>query len=172
MGLEGKFVIGHVGRFERQKNHEFLIEVFAKIKKRLPESVLLLVGEGSLRHSIEYKVKLLCLEESVFFYGQSNNVAQLYHVMDLFILPSLYEGAPVSLVEAQLNGLFCVASDAITEESNYSSSVLYLPLQIPKELWADSCVNAEYTRPLYNDSFNVFPDIKSEASKVEVYYET
>lgn len=172
MGLEGKFVIGHVGRFERQKNHEFLIEVFAEVKKRRPESVLLLVGEGSLRAYIECKVQSLCMEASVIFYGQSDNVADLYQVMDLFILPSLYEGAPVSLVEAQLNGLFCIVSDAITKESNYSSRVLYLPLHIPEKLWADSCINAEHNRSLYNNSLNIFPDIELEASKVKVFYET
>ena len=172
MGLEGKFVIGHVGRFERQKNHEFLIEVFAEVKKRRPESVLLLVGEGSLRPDIEYKVKSLYLEESVYFYGQCENVADLYQIMELFVLPSMYEGAPVSLVEAQLNGLFCIVSDAITKESNYTSRVLYLPIHTPKKLWADSCINAEHNRSIYDNSPNAFPDIKSEASKVELYYET
>ena len=112
MGLEGKFVIGHVGRFERQKNHEFLIEVFAEVHKKNENSVLLLIGDGSLKDPIRQKVIVLNLEEYVFFLGQRDDVADLLQTMDVFVLPSLYEGFPVSIVEAQANGLVCIASDS------------------------------------------------------------
>ena len=89
---QDKLVIGHVGRFERQKNHEFLIKVFAEYQKQRNDSVLVLIGDGSLRKKVEMQVRNLGLEESVLFLGQRDDVADLYQGMDLFILPSRYEG--------------------------------------------------------------------------------
>ena len=108
---QDKLVIGHVGRFERQKNHEFLIKVFAEYQKQRNDSVLVLIGDGSLRKKVEMQVRNLGLEESVLFLGQRDDVADLYQGMDLFILPSRYEGVGVVLLEAQLAGLPCIASD-------------------------------------------------------------
>lgn len=128
MGLEGKFVIGHVGRFERQKNHEFLIRVFAEVKKQIPESVLLLVGEGTLKLTIMQMVVKLGLEESVLFLGQRNDMAELYQVMDIFVLPSLYEGLPVSCIEAMNRGIVCIVSNNISKEFICISNIAYISL--------------------------------------------
>ena len=93
-------VLGHVGRFMYQKNHEFLLEVFAALIKRRPKSMLLLIGEGELRHRMEEKAERLGLMENVRFLGMCTDVADLYNVMDIFVLPSWYEGLPVVSVEA------------------------------------------------------------------------
>lgn len=136
MGLEGKFVIGHVGRFERQKNHEFLIRVFAEVHKQMPESVLLMVGEGSLEQSVKKIVRKQILEKSVVFLGQRTDVDDLLQVMDIFLLPSRYEGLGIVLFEAQANGLKCYASDYVPKESSLGNTI-YLPLKNAYSFWAD-----------------------------------
>ena len=92
---DNTLVIGHVGRFVEQKNHRFLIDVFNEVHKQKSNSVLLLVGQGPLMHEIKEKVKKLGLENYVLFLGQRNDTNELYQAMDLFVLPSLYEGLPV-----------------------------------------------------------------------------
>ena len=136
MGLEGKFVIGHVGRFERQKNHEFLIRVFTEVHKQMPESVLLMVGEGSLEQSVRQIVRKQILDKSVVFLGQRTDVADLLQVMDIFLLPSRYEGLGIVLFEAQVNGLKCYASNYVPKESSLGNTV-YLPLKKAYFFWAD-----------------------------------
>ena len=114
---ESAHVYGHVGRFNRVKNHEFLLKVFELIKACDPSAVLLLVGDGELRGKIESLVKESALEASVRFVGNVTDAAPYYSVMDLLIFPSLWEGVPLSLVEAQAAGLPIVASDRINEAS-------------------------------------------------------
>ena len=97
---DSDFVIGHVGAFRRQKNHTFLIDVFAEVKKERKNAKLILVGQGPLREEIEEKVKKLGLEKDVFFLGQRNDTNKLYSVFDVFCLPSLYEGFGVVTIEA------------------------------------------------------------------------
>ena len=113
---DSDFVIGHIGRFVEQKNHRFLIDIFAEVKKEKKNAKLVLVGQGPLREEIEEKVKNLGLEKDVFFLGQRSDTNKLYSVFDVFCLPSLYEGLPVVGVEAQANGVPCVFSDRITKE--------------------------------------------------------
>lgn len=136
---QDKLVIGHVGRFERQKNHEFLIKVFAEYQKQRKDSVLVLIGDGSLRKKVEMQVRNLGLEESVLFLGQRDDVADLYQGMDLFILPSRYEGVGVVLLEAQLAGLPCIASDCIPEEAS-AGQTLFVSLGDSIKTWTDTLV--------------------------------
>ena len=117
MGLEGKTVIGHVGRLVKPKNHEFLLDIFKELLNQRPNSVLLLVGDGELRSSIEAKASTLGIRESIVFTGTRSDVADLLQAMDIFVFPSLYEGLPVTLVEAQATGLPCVISDKVPSES-------------------------------------------------------
>lgn len=118
MNLEGKFVIGHIGRFVYQKNHEFILKVFANIQKEHPESVLLLVGEGTLKSDIMKKVKELELEDSVIFYGVTHDIRRMLLVMDVFIFPSHFEGLGIAAIEAQTCGLHVYGADTIAEEVN------------------------------------------------------
>ncbi|WP_368657377.1 glycosyltransferase family 1 protein [Metabacillus halosaccharovorans] len=110
------FVIGHIGRFNEQKNHSFLIDIFYELSKVNPNARLLLVGDGTLRTRIESKVKELKLLEKVKFLGVRNDIPNLLQAFDVFLFPSLHEGLPVTLIEAQCSGLPCIISDQITEE--------------------------------------------------------
>ena len=127
------FVVGHIGRFVEQKNHRFLIDIFAEVKKEKKNAKLVLVGQGPLREEIEEKVKNLGLEKDVFFLGQRSDTNKLYSVFDVFCLPSLYEGLPVVGVEAQANGVPCVFSDKITKEILVSPYTQMLPIDSTKD---------------------------------------
>lgn len=134
LNLNGKFVIGNVARFSFQKNHEFLIKVFSSVVKSCPNAVLLLVGQGELMNDVKLQVKNLNLEESVIMLGVRNDVPDLLNAMDLFVLPSRFEGLPVTLVEVQANGLPSVAADTITREMCLASSMEFKPLIV--EEWS------------------------------------
>lgn len=135
MGFEGKFVIGHVGRFERQKNHEFLLNVFRSFLEFNPDSLLLLIGNGSLEESIHRSNR--DIEEHIVFLGQRNDVYEWYQAMDVLWLPSFYEGFPVVALEAQASGLVCILSEAISCEANVTDKVLYLSLNKSPKSWAE-----------------------------------
>lgn len=138
LNLEGKFVVGHVGRFCAPKNHSFLIEIFAEVQKRTQGAVLLLAGDGELVGAVKEKAARLGLEEPARFLGIRSDVARLYQAMDVFVLPSLYEGLPVVGVEAQAAGLPCVFSGAVTREAELTDHVQFLPLNSGAEQWAEA----------------------------------
>lgn len=136
------FVIGHTGKINRQKNHEYLIEIFNEFHKGHPDSMLLLVGDGILRKNIEEKIRLYGIENSVIFCGMVSNANDYLSVMDCFVFPSLWEGFPLSLIEAQANGLKCIVSDVITKETNVSGNVTYLRVETSTELWVSKIVES------------------------------
>ena len=113
---EQEFVIGHVGRFGHMKNHAFLLDVFAEICRKVPDSRLLLVGEGGLMDSVREKATSLGLSDRVIFTGNQAQVADFYMAMDFFVFPSIFEGLPGSVIEAQAAGLRCLVSDSVTDE--------------------------------------------------------
>jgi glycosyltransferase EpsF len=131
-------VIGHVGRFFPQKNHDFLIDVFFEVFKQEPRTKLLLLGEGPLQEKIQQKVDLLGINRSVLFAGIQKNPAPYYNAMDIFCFPSLYEGLPLTLVEAEYNGLPCVVSDHVTKEVSVTTNISYLPLEL--SAWAKKTI--------------------------------
>ena len=136
--IENKLVVGHVGRFNHQKNHEKLIDVFQQIVKREPNSVLMLVGQGELEEYIKRKVNESCIADKVIFTGVRSDVPRLLSGMDVFVFPSLYEGMPNTIIEAQANGLPCVISNSITKEAEVTDLINYLSLEEPNELWAET----------------------------------
>ena len=172
MGLDGKFVIGHVGRFERQKNHEFLIEVFAECKKEIDSCILLLIGEGSLRAKIEKKVVEKGLKNSIIFLTKRNDMEYLYQVMDLFVLPSLYEGLPVSCLEAQVNGLECIVSRTVTDElkkQTIGSIITMLPLE--KKVWKQNIVSCKIRQTSISQHINDDNyDINLQSCRLHSFY--
>jgi glycosyltransferase involved in cell wall biosynthesis len=131
--LEDKFVIGHIGRFQEQKNHVFLIDVFAEVYKQDKNAMLLMVGDGELKNVIEKKVEDLGLKNAVIFAGIRADVEDFYQAFDVFVLPSLFEGFPLTLIEAQCAGLACVVSNTVTQETNITGFLQYLPFDI--EVW-------------------------------------
>ena len=125
------FVVGHVGRFYPQKNHEFLIDVFSEVRQQKVNAKLLLLGDGPRQEIIRHKVESLGLTESVIFAGLQNDTAPFYSAMDIFAFPSLWEGLPLTLVEAQYAGLPCVVSENVTKEviiTNYCTQIKELSL--------------------------------------------
>lgn len=138
LGLVGnQFAIGHVGRFTAQKNHAFLIDVFTEVAKRRDDAVLLLVGTGEAGASVKALVDERGLTDRVKFLGQRSDVNRLYQAFDAFVLPSLYEGLGLVGVEAQVSGLSCLLSDAITREVDVTGECTFLPIDTPVE-WADA----------------------------------
>lgn len=137
LGLRDEFVVGHIGRFNQQKNHAFLIDIFAEIKKNHKDAVLLLCGKGEKETEIYDKVKKIGLCDSVRFLGVRSDIPQLLSAMDIFVFPSFYEGMPNTVIEAQATGLPCYISDRITKEAAITDLVTFLPLQKP-ELWQET----------------------------------
>ena len=137
------YVVGHVGRFSEQKNHLFLVDVFAEIARRRPDAVLILVGKGETRTAVERRVAELGLTDRVVFAGVRSDVRRLYSAMDVFIFPSVYEGLPNVVVEAQANGLPCVISDSITREVGICENVVYKSLGDALDEWADAALSAD-----------------------------
>ena len=136
--LDGKFVICHIGRFNQQKNHSFLIDIFEEIKKEYPNSTLLLVGEGRLKKVIEQKVELKGLSSDVFFLGPRNDVPDILQLSDVLLFPSIYEGLSVVLVEAQTSGIKCVITDSLAEETIICpNNVTQMSLKSSAKKWAE-----------------------------------
>ena len=134
---ESAFVIGHVGRFSATKNHTFLLDVFYELLQKRKDSVLLLVGDGSLRADMEEKAAQLGICDRVIFTGIRRDVSDLMQVMDVFAFPSVYEGLPVTLVEAQAAGLPCVISANIPSDCRLTSLVAQISLEESPAYWAD-----------------------------------
>lgn len=126
--IDNRFVIGHVGRFNQQKNHSFLLDVFNEIVKQNPKAVLVLVGKGELEDAVRQKVKKLGLQDYVIFAGIRKDIPQVMSAFDVFAFPSFYEGMPNTVIEAQATGLPCIVSDTITQEANVTGLVHFLPL--------------------------------------------
>ena len=139
---EDTMVVGHIGRFMKQKNHSFLINVFNEIYKKDQKSKLLLVGKGELESQIKAQVKKQGLQNNVIFCGVRSDIPQLLSAMDVFVFPSFYEGMPNTVIEAQATGLPCVISDTITKEADVTGNVKYMTLKDSYKKWADSAVEA------------------------------
>ena len=172
LNIDDRFVIGHVGRFVHQKNHGFLISLFKKIHAHDPTAVLMLVGDGRLKKETEDSAASFGLTDSVIFLGNRRNVHELFQAMDVFVLPSHYEGLPIVAVEAQAAGLPCILSDRITKEVILSDSATRLSLKSPLRIWEKNIKKYKSHKRNCNlneqlsDNFN----IENAASKLCDYY--
>ena len=165
-------VIGHVGRFVQQKNHAFLVDVFKEYHKKNPDSKLLLIGSGPLEDEIKKKVERLGLKNSVLFLGQRDDTNKLYSVMDIFCLPSLYEGLGIVGIEAQTAGLSCVFSDEIPDDIKITDSIKFIKLTDKLKIWSDEVtkiVNSK--RPsTKSDKYTKDYNIEKAVTSLEVEY--
>lgn len=166
-------VIGHIGRFVKQKNHEFLIDIFNEIHKQNKNTILLLAGDGPLKEEIQNKVKKIGLEKNVQLLGQRNDANELYQAFDAFVLPSLYEGLPVVGVEAQAAGLPCFFSTDMTKETKVLKTTKFIELTENPQKWASKILKElknykriDTTQEITGNKFN----ISIEATKLEDYY--
>ena len=135
--ISDKIVITNVGRFHFQKNHSFLVNVFSEFYKKYPTSVLLLIGDGELMEEVKNQVKKLGLTDCVMFLGNRGDVDRLMQAADLLLMPSRFEGLPVSAIEAQASGLPCLFSDTITSQVKITESVKFESLEAPLEKWVE-----------------------------------
>ncbi len=169
---DNQFVIGHIGRFVKQKNHDFLIDIFNEIYKQNKDTILLLAGEGPLKEEIENKVKKLGLEKNVMFLGQRNDANELYQAMDVFLFPSLYEGLGMVLIEAQCSNLLCVASTEVPSIAKITNDVFFISLNQTAKVWADEIML--YKKTERNDSTKMVSssgyNINKEIKKLEEEY--
>ena len=141
LDLNGKIVVGHVGRLSRQKNHKFLLEVFYNIYSENRNAVLILVGQGELKEQIVKQCKELGIYDNVKFLGVRSDIGKLLSAFDLFIFPSLFEGMPNTILEAQTSGLPCIISDTITREAMVTKRVVMCSLSESAAEWATKAMD-------------------------------
>ena len=172
MNLKDCFVVGHVGRFMTQKNHSRLLDIFKAVHDTNPKARLLLIGDGELFDSIKNKVKMLRLEDVVIFAGNQADMFNWYQIMDVFVMPSFFEGLPVSGVEAQAAGLPCVFSDVVSSEVEITRNVQYLSLKLPDSKWADTILayNNQDRHDTQNEIQHAGYDINIEAARLKDIY--
>lgn len=139
-GVADKFVVTHIGRFNTQKNHKFIIEIFKALHEKRSDAVLRLVGTGGFYDEIKAKVEEMGLSDYVCFAGVQKNPEIEYNVADVFLLPSLFESFGLVNVEAQCSGLPCVISDKVPEDIKITENVKFLPLSDLPEKWADAII--------------------------------
>lgn len=133
---QDKFVVGHIGRFMTQKNHKFLLQIFAEIKKIKPNAVLWLIGKGELEEDIKSQIAKIGLQDSIKFLGIRSDIPALLSAMDVFVFPSLFEGMPNTVIEAQTTGLPCLISDTITKQAKQTDLVYFMNLNKSAADWA------------------------------------
>ncbi len=169
---ETDIVIGHIGRFVKQKNHEFIIDLFNELHKDNENYKLLLLGQGPLKNEIQEKVNKLGIENSVIFLGQKSDANEYYQAMDLFLFPSLYEGLGMVFVEAQTSGLPSIASTEVPKIAEVSDKAIFIGLNKSIDVWkkqiekikiGDRKVDLERIKKSGYD-------IKTEAKKLENKY--
>ena len=175
LSLEDKYVVGCVARFNDQKNHPFLLDIFNEIAKEKNDAVLLLVGNGPKLDEILALINKHPYKDRIIYYGITDKVYELYSAMDVFLLPTKYEGLGIVFIEAQINGLPCVTSDQVPEEVDFGGRVKFLSLDSEKEKWAIETISTmqiDRTKVFeqYNEQINNY-DIKSSSKILDEYYE-
>lgn len=175
LNLDGQFVIGHVGRFEEQKNHIRMIQIFKEVNEKYSNSVLVLVGIGSLQSECKKLAHELGISHKILFLDACSDVNDIMQAFDVFILPSLYEGFPFVLVEAQASGLVCLASTNVPNECNITGNVQFIDLAKSNSEWADFILNKQnrnFNRNKFADEMiKQGYDIYQNAEKLCAYYE-
>ena len=173
LNIDKDLVIGHVGRFNPQKNHEFLINIFNAICQKKENVKLLLIGDGEEKESIIKRVCELGLKNKVIFTGVRSDVNELLQAMDVFVFPSLYEGLPVTMIEAQAAGLPCIMSDKISKECIVTKDLVSVSrLCDSAEIWADLILDkANITRKNHNEEIKDSGfDIFTVAENIQKFY--
>lgn len=165
---KGSFVVGHIGRFDPVKNHSFLIDVFDAVCKRRNDAFLLLVGDGSGKEEAETKLGSLGLQGRYLILSHRPDIPQLMRAMDVFVFPSLYEGLPLALIEAQVSGLRCAVSDAVPQEAFVTELAVPVSLNESAERWCDIILDDTVKGTAHGSSENY--DMNKEIKRLEKLY--
>lgn len=172
-GISDKFVVGHIGRFVEAKNHSFLLKVFCEVTKIIPDSVLVLAGEGELFEKIKAEAKELGIYDKVIFAGVLSDVNSVINIMDAFVFPSLHEGFGIVAIEAQSHGIPCFINDALSDELYINENVYGLSLKNSPAKWAEAICKNKECIPCDKAKSNIREkgyDIKATADFLENYY--
>lgn len=173
LGISEKFVVGHVGNFRYEKNHMYLLEIFREFLRLKPDSVLLLAGGGDLKDQIEVKATKLGIDNHLIFLGVRSDIHHVLQSFDLFLFPSVKEGLPVTLIEAQAAGLLCFVSDVVTQEIQITDLVHFVSLKSSAMKWASKMyealpyVRSDRTEEVVERGY----DIISNARTLQEFYE-
>lgn len=162
------FVVGHIGNFRDVKNHSFLVDIFEKVIQRECKAFLLMVGEGVLEKKIHHMIYERGLEENYMILRRRDDIPDLLGTMDVYVMPSKYEGFPVSLIEAQAAGLKCVVSDTITCYSFVSKEIIPIKLTDSTDIWADAILGD--MRPYHPMNGLDYVDKKAVVRRLEEIY--
>lgn len=161
LGYDREFVLGHIGRFSQEKNHLFLIKIFFELQKKDSNARLMLVGVGEKEQEIKSEVNKLKIADKVTFLGNRNDANELYQAMDVFILPSMFEGVPLVGIEAQFADLPCFFSDRVSEEVKFNNRSQFLSLALSPKEWAEAIIqqkgimrNSEHAS-IVNSSYDI-----------------
>ena len=184
LGIKDKFVIGHVGRFSHMKNHRYMLQILEQCLKmekemRLPETVLMFLGDGDLKEEIMEQAVAMGISSRVLFMGNKKDVYRYYQAMDYFLLPSFYEGLPGTVVEAQASGLHGIMSDTVTAEAIVTDLIQMRSIREDADVWAeeimkyshrasDNSQRAGYAEEVKQASF----DVKAQAERMQEFYLT
>ena len=165
-------VLGCVARFSPQKNLSFLIDIFHDFHAIIKNSVLILLGDGELKEQIVERIHYHHLEESVILTGVVPNVSDYEQAMDIYLMPSLFEGLPLSLIEAQISGLKCFVSTGVPQEADKTGLVSFIPLEKGSQYWASQILEQiPYTRRSYlHELQEAGYDAEVSAEKLQNYY--
>ncbi|MEW7278526.1 glycosyltransferase family 1 protein [Aquimarina sp. 2201CG1-2-11] len=172
LGLCDELVLGHIGRFVSQKNHEFLLKIFEEVLNKKENVSLVLIGDGPLRSNIEQAAKKMKVDHKIQFLGVRPDIPKLCQMLHFFVFPSFYEGLPVTLIEAQASGLKILASDTITKEVELTSNIKFLSIQDSPRFWADQILNSKgYEKQNTKEAIvKGGYDIISNTRKIEEFY--
>lgn len=163
---DNELVIGHVGRLDTPKNHKYLLQIFNEVLKDKTNSKLILVGTGPLEKEIQKQAKQLKIEDKILFLGNRNDVNLLLNTFDIFVFPSIFEGLPVSLVEAQANGLQILSSKNVSKEIDITSTINFLSIDESPKVWANIILKTNLKRnntekELLNSNYSIQSTIKN-----------
>lgn len=166
---ENDFIIGHIGRFVAQKNHEFLIDIFDALLKQRPNAKLLLIGDGPLKEHIEAKSKVLGIYDKIRFTGLRSDIPDLLSIIDIFLFPSKFEGISIAFLEAQSKCKILIASKNVSTDSAVTDKVCFIGLDESLDVWVDAIINPSQYLSKAENKIEDF-DIKSVINKLEGFY--
>lgn len=175
LGIENNFVIGNIARFNDQKNHSYLLDVFEKVAQRKEDAILLLIGNGPNLEMIKNKIEKHPNKDRIIYYGVTDKIEELYSAMDVFVLPTKYEGLGIVFVEAQINGLPVVTSNRVPREVAMGNKIIFLPLESSQDLWCKTIlqINVSDRKTFYETHYTDIMryDIDCNVKRLENIYQ-
>lgn len=172
LNIEDKFVIGNIGRLHKEKNQSFLIDIFYEIQKKKENAILLIVGKGPLKNELAEKVRILGIDNKVYFLEDRKDIERIYQGIDVFVLPSFYEGLGIVAIEAQASGLPVIASTGVAKEANITDNIQNIDLSESIDVWVEAICKTKVKnrKDIENIVRNSKFNIKNNAKFLQEFY--